>query len=507
MPPPSFAARPVPQPSRRRLLLGVATAGFVVRIRDGASYFGVAALVAALAIVGSGRPAAADSVEDQKRDADREVARIEQQVRDTGADLATSYVSLRRTEARLPGTRAQLTRAQEVLATSVTAERAAEATKGRAERAQERAKARYEAITQKLAEATARQQRASERRAIDQQRLATSQDALDAYAAEVFQSGQPSPQLSLLLGMSSPQALSERAAMAEVASQIGADAIDQVRVAVSESGATQDYLSAVAGEVRTLQGRATQSFRQAQAAARTAAFAASQAMTARQNAVTARGNAAAAQARLEALRSQQTRQLRELTVRKAQEQRQLAAKRADARRLQTVLAARARAARRAEQRRQAALAAAARKQGKAYRPSVPGPAPSNGRLASPLDGRVTSPFGMRWHPVLRTWMLHDGLDIAAACGTPVYAAADGQVIRSGWNSSGWGNQVLVDHGMRRGVDLVTSYNHLARVAQGVGPVRRGEIIGYVGTTGFSTGCHLHFGTYADGRPEDPGSWL
>ncbi|WP_330473512.1 M23 family metallopeptidase [Terrabacter sp. C0L_2] len=88
-----------------------------------------------------------------------------------------------------------------------------------------------------------------------------------------------------------------------------------------------------------------------------------------------------------------------------------------------------------------------------------------------------------------------------------YAAADGQVIRAGWNSSGWGNQVLVDHGIRRGVDLVTSYNHLSRVATWDGPVRRGQVIGYVGTTGFSTGCHLHFGTYEDGRPVNPDGWL
>ncbi|NUR14810.1 MAG: peptidoglycan DD-metalloendopeptidase family protein [Dermatophilaceae bacterium] len=476
------------------------------------------AVVTVLIAVTSSWPAGADSIEDQKREADRDVARIEQVVRNTGADLAAAYVTLRSTEARLPRAGQALTRARQVLTASIAAERDAVLTRERAVRAQQEAKARYEAVTQRLAEAVARQQRATEQRALDADRLDASQDALDAYAAEVFQSGQPSPQLSLLLGMSSPRTLAERSALADIASQIGADAIDQVGVAASESRATQGYLTAVAAEVRALRGQVRQSWEQAQAATGTATFAASQAEIAKRNAVTARDNAAAAQRSLQVLRTSQTRQTQELTVRKAQEESELAAKRADARRLQTVLLERARIARRAEQLREAARAAkiraenakaaAARRAGRTYRPSLPPPVTrTNGGLGSPLAGTITSRYGMRWHPVLQRWMLHDGLDIAAACGTPVYAAADGQVMRAGWNSSGWGNQVLVDHGIRRGVDLVTSYNHLSRVATWDGPVRRGQVIGYVGTTGFSTGCHLHFGTYEDGRPVNPDGWL
>ena len=114
---------------------------------------------------------------------------------------------------------------------------------------------------------------------------------------------------------------------------------------------------------------------------------------------------------------------------------------------------------------------------------------------------------MRWHPVLQKWMLHDGLDWGIACGTPVYAAAPGEVIRAGWRASGWGNQVLIDHGIRRGVDLVTSYNHLSSIVKFGGSVKRGQLIGYSGTTGYSTGCHLHFGAYEDGTPVNPRNWL
>ncbi len=114
-----------------------------------------------------------------------------------------------------------------------------------------------------------------------------------------------------------------------------------------------------------------------------------------------------------------------------------------------------------------AKAAAAARSGKTYTPRIPAPVhsdptPSN-YLSYPAYGPTTSGFGMRWHPVLQKWMLHDGLDWGIACGTPVQAAAPGTVIRAGWRESGWGNQILIDHGIHRGVDLVTSYNHLSSI--------------------------------------------
>jgi murein DD-endopeptidase MepM/ murein hydrolase activator NlpD len=134
------------------------------------------------------------------------------------------------------------------------------------------------------------------------------------------------------------------------------------------------------------------------------------------------------------------------------------------------------------------------------------PTPSN-YLSYPAVGPTTSGFGMRWHPVLQKWMLHDGLDWGIPCGTPVYAAAPGDIIRAGWRASGWGNQVVIDHGIHRGVDLVTTYNHLTSIVKFGGSVNRGQLIGYSGTTGYSTGCHLHFGVYEDGTPVNPRKWL
>ena len=106
---------------------------------------------------------------------------------------------------------------------------------------------------------------------------------------------------------------------------------------------------------------------------------------------------------------------------------------------------------------------------------------------------------MRFHPILHYWRLHAGRDFAADCGTPVRAAAAGRVISAG-GAGGYGNRIVVDHGILRGVDLATAYNHLSRFAVHGGRCRAARSSATSGTTGTSTGCHLHFETYEDGIP-------
>jgi len=116
---------------------------------------------------------------------------------------------------------------------------------------------------------------------------------------------------------------------------------------------------------------------------------------------------------------------------------------------------------------------------------------------------ITSTYGMRYHPVLHYWRLHAGTDFRAYCGTPIYAAAEGKVE---WAKSvyGFGNQVMVDHGIVKGNSVFTSYNHLSRFAVHTGQyVTRGTIVGYSGSTGTSTACHLHFEVYLNGSTVDP----
>jgi murein DD-endopeptidase MepM/ murein hydrolase activator NlpD len=138
------------------------------------------------------------------------------------------------------------------------------------------------------------------------------------------------------------------------------------------------------------------------------------------------------------------------------------------------------------------------------------PAPSGGSavLGYPLGSiSITSPFGMRLHPVLHIRKLHDGTDFRAPCGTPIYASAAGQVV---WATGrgGYGNQVMLDHGAINGDSVMTSYSHLSSFAVSRGQqVAKGQLVGRAGTTGYSTGCHLHFMVYANGAVTNPMGWL
>jgi len=118
----------------------------------------------------------------------------------------------------------------------------------------------------------------------------------------------------------------------------------------------------------------------------------------------------------------------------------------------------------------------------------------------PLDGgRMSSGYGMRNHPVLRKRARHSGIDLAATTGTPVYATADGIVGRANRFSS-YGLYVSIDHG----ADLETRYAHMSRLAVEKGErVKKGDIIGYVGSTGRSTGPHLHYEVRVSGQAVNP----
>jgi murein DD-endopeptidase MepM/ murein hydrolase activator NlpD len=135
-----------------------------------------------------------------------------------------------------------------------------------------------------------------------------------------------------------------------------------------------------------------------------------------------------------------------------------------------------------------------------------GPYTGSGRLLRPVDGPVTSPFGDRDHPVTGEHRHHDGVDLAAAQGTPIRAAGDGVVSFVGVQS-GYGNVVVIDHpGPGGGIQTVYAHQSRIGVAQGE-HVGRGQVIGAVGSTGVSTGPHLHFEVREGGRAVDPVPYL
>lgn len=122
-------------------------------------------------------------------------------------------------------------------------------------------------------------------------------------------------------------------------------------------------------------------------------------------------------------------------------------------------------------------------------------------LVAPVNGRITSRYGRRRHPILGYQRMHSGMDIAARHGTPIHAVTDGVVEFAG-RRGGYGNFVRLNHGG----GLATGYAHMSRFAVRAGTrVRRGQVIGYVGTTGLSTGPHLHYEMYRNGRTVDPAS--
>jgi murein DD-endopeptidase MepM/ murein hydrolase activator NlpD len=158
---------------------------------------------------------------------------------------------------------------------------------------------------------------------------------------------------------------------------------------------------------------------------------------------------------------------------------------------------------REKQQEEEARRAAARRAALLAGESLPPEPGAPGQLLWPVSGPITSPFGMRMHPVYGRPILHAGIDIAAAQGTTIAAAADGRVIVAGTQGD-CGKMVAIDH---HG-GLSTIYCHMSQIFVGVGQdVQRGQAIGAVGMTGDATGPHVHFQVMQDGHPVDPMSFL
>lgn len=125
----------------------------------------------------------------------------------------------------------------------------------------------------------------------------------------------------------------------------------------------------------------------------------------------------------------------------------------------------------------------------------------------PVGGPITSPFGYRTHPIFHSRIYHSGIDIGAGYGTPIKASNSGKVIMAGWYG-GYGKVVIIDHGVVRGQPITTLYGHMSsiNVTQGQ-KVNQGQTVGKVGTTGYSTGPHLHFEVRVKGQPRNPLNYI
>lgn len=414
--------------------------------------------------------AGSDPGKDKKK-VDAQVDSLRDDLDDTSADLAAAYRALEATRKQIPGLRAALAKAQ---ATAAAADRA------------------NAVAAQELAAAVASEKKIQAQLTKTTNEVTASRNRVAQFASQIYQE-QGFGQLDMALSSSDPQQFADRIALVDTVMDVQSEVMDKLATERASLTALEDHLSALRADSAAKKKQAEAALAKAQKA---------------------RDAAAAAKRALDALAARQDAQARTVAGKLARDKAKLTSLEAEQSRLKKVLAARAAEARRkAEAKRKAAAAAAAAARKKNRKPPSGsgssgggGGGSSDGFLSRPSPYRVSSEFGMRFHPIYQYWKLHSGRDYAAPCGTAVYAAASGTVIMSG-DAGGYGNRVVIDHGIVKGESLASTYNHLQSIRKWSGSISRGQIVGYVGTTGTSTGCHLHFETLENGDFVDPRTWL
>jgi murein DD-endopeptidase MepM/ murein hydrolase activator NlpD len=463
-----------------------------------------AAVVAgcALALLAVAPAGWAMSIDDQKDDVDRKISRTQQQLDQSSAELVSASHRLGRARTALGTAKTTLARTRGELA-------AAQALDAR--------------MQKRLTEATQDLRKARTALAKGKARVQGQEDVLRRIAVEQYASADPGL-LALSMVMHSQDATELTGQLNSVGNVLEKEAVSLERLKASRVmlAVQEQSVRKARREVARLRADAADNL--ARKAALEAEAEATEARIAGLVQARSRARQEVASARtadLQELRELEDERERigELLRQRAEEARRRAAAEAAAKARARAVAAREaaeRAERKAAQRRaarQASKRSAPKTQAKpkvkapAPRPRRVAPAPSPSGLLTPVNGYVTSPYGMRFHPVYKRWSLHDGLDYGASCGTPIRAAAGGTVVATGYHSA-YGNRVIMDHGLRRGVGLGSSYNHLSAYSTYTGQrVQRGDVIGFVGTTGASTGCHLHFMVFENGGTVDPAKWL
>jgi murein DD-endopeptidase MepM/ murein hydrolase activator NlpD len=452
---------------------------------------GSALLLAAAVLVPTGLPAAASP--DDRDEVEQRQDEVEQGLRDSREDLEHVSSALVAASQRLAELQGRLPGARQAVA---DAQAEAEAARQRdAELAVELqlAEAAVEAAGLEL------DQRTSE--------ADETEKVVAGVAREVYQGSGFTP-LTILVEADSAREYADMVSFAGIARRSQEQALSRLRVQQTDIRNAEARLEAERVRVDELKALAAEQVLVTQAAeqaARDAQAELEQLVAEEDQAVTAYAAAKAAEeqdiASLEAESAQLERQLAAIAEaeRQAELERQ---RRAEAERLRQAELERQRQAELERQREEAER----NNRPPPPPPPAPGPAPappvSSSGLSRPTDTRITSSFGYRIHPILGYERLHTGTDFGGPCGVPIRAAASGTIISAGWGG-GYGNFTVISHGN----GLATAYAHQSSFARTGGQVSRGEVIGYIGTTGSSTGCHLHFEVRVNGTPVDPMNYL
>ncbi|MGQ0623934.1 MAG: M23 family metallopeptidase [Sporichthyaceae bacterium] len=404
---------------------------------------GLSAALTALLLPGA---AADDDLKDRKQAVDASVDRLDEDLHDSNAKVRAATGALAAAEARLAPARAALAKARTDVVFAQAAQGQADKRLAATVAEVERTRLDYEDVLAQIEVGRAE---------------------IGAMARAMYMGGEMS-RLAIAMAAQSPAEFTSALAYWRAVNR-------SEEATLRKLDTQQRKLALTTARLEALRLRTVAEQAEAEAAVRTTTAARTAAVT--------------ASAQVERLVAERENLLDEAEKLKAGIERRLREQQAEADRLARLIRERAAAARRAAERAGRALGV------------------TDGVLSYPVNGPITSGYGMRFHPILRYYKLHTGVDFGVPSGTSVRSAMGGTVLESYYNGA-YGNRVVVEHGFVRGVYLVTTYNHLTRSTVRPGEkLDRGEILGYVGSTGYSTGPHLHFETVQDGRFVNPMTWL
>lgn len=385
-----------------------------------------------------------DEVANQQSQAQSTVDSLRSQLTDIDAELAQIYLDLADANAKIPVAEQALADAQQRLE---TANREHEIARGQLTAAQ----AEYDALDAEMEEAEAKQDEATK--------------AIGDLARRMYKDGTSSA-VVVALTKSGTQSIDQRTAAADAMARTQTQALNAALDVQATQRTRVRRQEAITTRIAELEDRARVALEEAEVA---------------------RTDAEESVKSLEAAKADAEEKQQAWDARKAEAESQLATAQAD---LDAATA------------RLAEIDAANRAANTTY--------VSSGGFVNPVPASsmiVTSPFGWRMHPVLGYQKFHSGVDFAAACGEPIYAAANGQVS-SVSSSVSAGTYVDVNHGLIGGNSVVTEYLHMQAVYVSPGQyVTAGTVLGEVGMTGYATGCHLHFGVAQNGSYVDPMGYL
>ena len=429
-------------------------------------------LLAAAAILAAGMltgpvvsPASAEGSKDDKiaerAEVDQQLEDLRIELNDVNDDLADTYLALAETELLIPQAQQDLEDARVALGEAQEEDRK---------------------VGERLTEAEEEERRLSGEVETGQEEVDRSDDELATVALSAYKGGgMPSPS-SVYVGNSSPQDAVDRSMNYRLTMASQGTRLDSLRTDQSVTENSAERLSAVREEIKQLKIDAEDALERTRVAEEEATEAKNELDALYETQKTQRDDLEAKKTKYEG--DQKSLETRSSTLDDEIEE----------------LAER-------EREREERLKAQQQQKSSGGSAPVAGSANTGGGWVYPVNARLNSNFGWRVHPIYGTKKLHAGVDFPVACGVPVGAAHSGRVIARTYNS-GAGNKLIVSHGIMNGRLVTTSYHHLQGFAKPVGAqVSAGETVGYVGTTGSSTGCHLHFETHEDGNAVNPAKYL